>query len=77
MTELIYSLRTDGTELQAAVFDENQVRAAAGLTMVLGALAFSYAYFDAQYVPLQAVSTVFFVEFLTRLTFRNPIARWA
>ena len=69
MTELIYSLRTDGTELQAAVFDENQVRAAAGLTMVLGAVAFSYAYFDAQYVPLQAVSTLFFVEFLTRLTF--------
>ena len=51
------------------MFDENQVRAAAGLTMVLGAVAFSYAYFDAQYVPLQAVSTLFFVEFLTRLTF--------
>ena len=67
--ELISSLRADGTQLQAAVFDENQVRAAAGLTMVLGAVAFSYAYFDAQYVPLQAVSTLFFVEFLTRLTF--------
>lgn len=56
------------TELHAAVFDENEVRAAAGLTMVLGAVAFSYAYFDAYYVPLQVVSTVFFIEFLTRLT---------
>jgi len=51
------------------VFDENQVRAAAGVTMVLGAAAFSYAYFAAQYIPLQAVSTLFFVEFLARLTF--------
>ena len=58
----------DGAELHAAVVDENQVRAAAGLTMVLGAVAFSYAYFDAQYIPLQAVSTLFFVEFLARLT---------
>jgi hypothetical protein len=59
----------DGTELNAPVFDENTVRAAAGLTMVLGAVAFGFAYLDAQYIPLQVVSTVFFVEFLTRLTF--------
>jgi len=59
----------DGAELQAAVFDENQVRAAAGVTMVLGAVAFCLAYFDKQYIPLQAVSTFFFVDFLTRLTF--------
>ena len=65
----IYGLTDDGAELQAAVFDENQVRAAAGLTMVLGAVAFSLAYFNAQYIPLQVVSTFFFVEFLTRLTF--------
>jgi hypothetical protein len=65
----ISGLTADGAELQAAVFDENQVRAAAGLTMVLGAVAFSYAYFAAQYIPLQAVSTLFFVEFLARLTF--------
>jgi MFS family permease len=58
----------DGAELQAAVVDENHVRAAAGLTMVFGAVAFSLAYFDAQYILLQAVSTLFFVEFLARLT---------
>ena len=49
--------------------DENQVRAAAGVTMVLGAVAFSFAYFEQQYIPLQVVSTLFFVEFLARLTF--------
>ena len=30
------------------MFNENEVRAAAGLTMVIGAVAFSYAYFDAE-----------------------------
>jgi hypothetical protein len=44
------------------------VRAAAGLTMVAGAVAFSYAYFDRQYVPLQAIATLFFLEFLIRVT---------
>jgi Domain of unknown function (DUF4395) len=64
----ISGLAADGTELQAAVIDENAVRAAAGMTMLLGAVAFSLAYFDAQYLPLQAASTLFFVEFLMRLT---------
>ena len=66
--ERISGLTVDGVELQAAVVDENQARAAAGLTMVLGAVAFSFAYFDAQYILLQAVSTLFFVEFVARLT---------
>jgi hypothetical protein len=64
----ISGLAADGTELRAAVFNENEARAAAGLTMVLGAVAFGYAYFAAEYVPLQVVSTLFFVEFLVRLT---------
>jgi Domain of unknown function (DUF4395) len=58
----------DGKELQAAVFNENEVRAAAGLTLVIGAVAFSYAYFDQQYIPLQVVAGFFFVEFLIRVT---------
>lgn len=64
----VTGLMANGKELQAAVFNENEVRAAAGLTMVAGAVAFSFAYFDQQYVPLQAVSTFFFVEFLLRVT---------
>ena len=58
----------DGRELHAAVFDENQVRAAAGLTMVMGAIALSLAYFDQQYIPLQVVASFFFLEFAVRLT---------
>lgn len=52
-----------------AVFNENEVRAAAGLTMVAGAVAFSYAYFDKQYIPLQVMASLFLVEFLIRVTF--------
>ena len=63
----ISGLAADGTELHAPVFNENEVRAAAGLTMVLGAVAFVYAYFDHQYIPLQVVSSFFFVEFLIRV----------
>jgi hypothetical protein len=66
--ERLSGLSADGRELHAAVFNENEVRAAAGLTMVAGAIAFSYAYFAKNYVPLQVVTTFFFVEFLIRLT---------
>jgi hypothetical protein len=47
------------TSGRAAVFNEIEVRAAAGLTMVVGAVAFAYAYFDKQYVPLQVVASLF------------------
>ncbi|HWI07892.1 MAG TPA: DUF4395 domain-containing protein [Solirubrobacteraceae bacterium] len=64
------------------MFNENEVRAAAGLTLVLGAVAFSLALLEQQYVPLQAVSTFFLLEFLLRTTLgirRSPmgvVARW-
>jgi hypothetical protein len=67
--EVVSGPTADGRELQAGVFNENEVRAAAGLTMVTGAVAFVYAYFDKNYLPLQAVATFFFVEFLIRVTF--------
>ncbi len=67
--ERISGLTVDGKELHAAVFNENEVRAAAGLTMVIGAVAFAYAYFAQQYAPLQVAATLFFVEFLVRLRF--------
>lgn len=57
-----------GKNLRVAVVNENEVRAAAGLTMVLGAVAFGYAYFTRQYIPLQVVASLFFFEFLIRVT---------
>ena len=64
----IPGLAVGGRELRAPVFNENEVRAAAGLTMAIGAVAFSYAYFAKQYLPLQIVASLFFLEFLIRVT---------
>jgi hypothetical protein len=60
-------LTAAGQPLRAAVFNEHQVRAAAGITLVLGALAFVYAYFAKVYLPIQAVTALFFVEFAARV----------
>ncbi len=58
----------DGKTLQAATVDEHRVRAAAGITMALGAVAFVYANFDKVFWPIRAVSTFFFVDFLIRVS---------
>jgi Domain of unknown function (DUF4395) len=66
--EPVFGLTLHGSESVAGVVNEREVRAAAGVTMVFGAVAFSYAYFTRQYIPLQVVASVFFVEFLIRVT---------
>jgi hypothetical protein len=66
----------DGKQLHAAVVNELQARAAAGLTLALGAVAFVYANFDKLFWPIRTVSAVFFVDFLVRVTMgleRSPI----
>lgn len=80
--EVVHGLTENGKELRAAVFNEHEVRAAAGLTMVLGAVAFVYAYFAQIYWPIQVVTTFFFLEFLIRVSVglkyspMGIIARW-
>ena len=66
--EVISGPTADGRVLHSAVFNENEVRAAAGMTMVLGAVAFAPAYFDADYLPLKVVTSLFCIEFLIRVT---------
>jgi hypothetical protein len=76
----IPGLTADRRELRAPVVNERVVRAAAGITMAVGAVAFSYAYFAKQYAPLQAAATLFFVEFLVRVTVgirHSPVGRIA
>ncbi|WP_426037222.1 DUF4395 domain-containing protein [Cypionkella sp. TWP1-2-1b2] len=65
--EVIRGADANGQPLQAGVFEEGQVRAAAGLTLALGAVAFTYAYFAHIYAPIQIVTTLFFLEFLIRI----------
>jgi hypothetical protein len=64
----VAALTPAGGELRAPWVNEREVRAAVGVTMVIGAVAFSYAYFEKQYVLLQIVASLFFIEFLIRVT---------
>ena len=64
------------------MFNENEVRTAAGLTLIIAVIAFSYAYFEQQYLPLQVASAFFLVEFVLRTTLGiryspvGVVARW-
>ena len=67
---------SEAIQARENVVNEHVVRAAAGITMAMGGVAFVYAYFDKLYWPLQVVATLFFVEFLARLTVgisRSPV----
>lgn len=65
--EHVDGLDVDGTPVRAAVFDERRVRAAAGLTLALGAIAFAYAALAKVYLPIQSVTVLFLAEFALRL----------
>lgn len=72
----IAGLSVEGRPLRAAVFNEHQVRAAAGLTLVLGSVALVQAWFAREYMPIQQVTVLFFVEFVLRVALgvhRSPI----
>ena len=66
--EVLYANDAAGKLLTAGVFEEGQVRGAAGLTLAFGSIAFAYAYFAQVYAPIQIVTTLFFFEFLIRVT---------
>lgn len=68
----------DGKVLHATAVNEHQARAAAGITMALGATAFVYANFDKLFWPIRTVSTFLCVDFLCRVTVgleRSPSGR--
>jgi hypothetical protein len=58
----------DRSELHTPAVNEHQARAAAGITMALGAVAFVYANFDKLFWPIRVVSAFFLLDFVIRLT---------
>jgi hypothetical protein len=68
----IEGLTVKDKEVRAGVFNENEVRAAAGLTMVMGAVVFVIALAEKVYIPLQLVTIFFFIEFTVRITAGLP-----
>src|SRR5258706_3534440 len=72
MTNRSYGQRVEGLliagrPVTAGVFDEREVRAAAGLTLAIGGVAFAYAYFAKEYLPIKLVTILFSAEFLLRV----------
>lgn len=65
--EIVSGLSADGRPVRAGAFDEHQVRAAAGLTMVVGAVAFAQAWYAKEYAAIQAVTVLFAIEFALRV----------
>lgn len=64
----ISGIEVGGRELQAAVFNEREVRASAGLLMLLGIVAFFLALLDQDYTLLRIASAYFLFEFAIRVT---------
>jgi hypothetical protein len=67
--EVVAGLVANGKPVTEGLFNEHAVRAAAGITLVLGAVAFVYAYFGKQYLPIKLVTMLFFIEFSIRTMF--------
>jgi hypothetical protein len=65
--QIIGSPLPDGRILRAPVYNEHEVRTAAGLTLAAATIAFCYAYFEHRFLPIKIVSTFFFVEFFIRV----------
>lgn len=65
--QTVHGLSSSGAPVRAGVFNEVQVRAAAGLTLLFGAVAFVHAYFAKEYLPIKIVTAIFFIEFFVRV----------
>jgi hypothetical protein len=65
--QLIAQPLADGTVLRAPVYNEHEVRTAAGITLAAATIAFCYAYFEKRFLPIKVVSTFFFFEFFIRV----------
>jgi hypothetical protein len=67
--EHVPGLQHEGRLLTGGVFDENRVRAAAGLTLALGTVALVNAWFAQFYLPIQIVTVFFFIDFALRVAY--------
>jgi hypothetical protein len=65
--QAIAGLVVDGREIRAGVFNEREVRTAAGLTLVVGAFAFVEAWLGKEYAPIKLVTILFAIEFGIRV----------
>lgn len=78
--KIIPGLTIHGKPAPYPVLNERAIRAGAGITLLLATLAFTQAFYLGNYVPLQIVVTLFFIDFFTKVilgTKFSPISNLA
>jgi len=78
--EIHEGLVVEGRPVTAGVFDERQVRAAAGITLMLGSAALALAFLSKEYRPIETATAFFFVDFALRVGIGlgySPVGRLA
>ncbi|MCB9798512.1 DUF4395 domain-containing protein [Candidatus Nomurabacteria bacterium] len=75
--KVIPGLTIDGQDAPYPVMNDREVRAIAGIMFVFGIVAFSFAFFQQNFLPLKVVVVLFFLDFSWRVFFGitlSPIA---
>ncbi len=67
--QIIPNLKIDSEEVNYPVVNEREIRAVAGLMLLIGILAFAYIYFTRDYTPLYIVVPLFWLEFFVKTVF--------
>jgi hypothetical protein len=65
--QVIPGLEINGKPAPYPVLNERAVRAGAGIMLMLGVIAFSFAWFDQNFLPLRLVVVLFFLDFFTKV----------
>lgn len=65
--KLIPNLTINDEPAPYPVLNERAVRAGAGIMLVMGAIAFAFAFFDQYFLPLKVVVAIFFLDFFTKV----------
>lgn len=64
---IVPDLKINGKPAPYPVLNERQVRAGAGIMLVLGIFAFSQAFFEQNFLPLKFVVVFFFIDFFAKV----------
>ncbi len=78
--KIIPGLEIDGEKASYRVLNEREVRAGAGIMLILGLFAFAMAYFEGDYFYVKGVVVLFFIDFLIRViwgTCPSPVSMLA
>lgn len=72
--QTIPGLKIDDQDAPYPVMNDREVRAIAGIMLILGVIAFSFAFFHQNFLPLKVVVVLFFLDFTWRVIFGTKLS---